>query len=66
MILDGHVYRSVDKPDPDHLVIDQLAEELVFPLVVGSSWCPNKIQKGSLTPVAETPAPCASARLDGK
>ena len=57
----GRVYLSNERPDPANLALDQLSEELNFPLTVGSSWCPNKIQKGSLTPVAETPVPCASA-----
>ena len=57
----GRVYLSHERPDPANLALDQLSEELDFPLTVGSSWCPNKIQKGSLTPEAETPVPCASS-----
>ena len=57
----GRVYLSHERPDPTNLALDQLSEELDFPLTVGSSWCPNKIQKGSLTPEAETPVPCASS-----
>lgn len=57
----GKVYLSVERPDPANLALDQLSEELDFPMTVGLSWCPNKIQKGSLTPVAETPVPCAYA-----
>ena len=57
----GRVYQSNARPDPANLALDQLSEELDFPLTVGSVWCPNKIQKGSLTPEAETPVPCASS-----
>lgn len=61
IVLNGRVYFSSDQPDPAVMRLDQLDEEYDFPMTVGSSWCPNKRQKGSLTPVAETPVPCASA-----
>jgi len=61
VVVGGRVYSSPERPDSANLQLDRLFEELDFPLAAGMSWCPNKIQKGSLTPVAETPVPCASA-----
>lgn len=61
IVLNGRVYRSTDQPDLSKIQLDQLDEEFIFPMTVGLSWCPNKRQRGNLTPVVETPVPCASA-----
>jgi len=57
------VYRSDTRPDPANLQTGQLLEEYRFPLFQGSNWCPNKLEKGVLTPPPETPVPCAYAGL---
>jgi hypothetical protein len=57
----GRVYLSHDRPDPARLKLELLSEEYNFPMAPGASWCPNKIQKGNLTPVPGTPVPCATA-----
>jgi hypothetical protein len=63
VVTNGKVYLSSDAPDPANIHLDQLSEEYDFPLKVGLSWCPNKRVRASLTPVAETPVPCASAGM---
>lgn len=61
LVANGRVYLTSSRPDLANLRMDQMLEELDMPLARGLSWCPNKEQKESLTPEAETPIPCQFA-----
>ncbi len=59
ILQDGNVYRSPVYPDPDNIQTTGMIQEFQFPMAVGAEWCPSKLDKGYLTPPAETPVPCA-------
>jgi hypothetical protein len=59
----NQVYLSYDRPDLHNIQTDKLLLEYQFPMVKGSTWCPNKQQKADLTPRVETPIPCATAGM---
>jgi hypothetical protein len=59
VLQDRNAYRSAVYPDTANIHTDQLLQEFQFPMAVGVEWCPSKLDKGYLTPPAETPVPCA-------
>jgi len=63
VVLGDQVYLSYAQPDPEAIQTRRMLLEFQFPLAMGAQWCPSSLEKGYLTPPAETPAPCEFAGM---